>query len=138
MNIVLNCAAKKGLGAFNVYKEGFESYYSVFKVGSREERLKGYILGAVLEGLKYAKGIVAHEDLLLINIQNSQIVDWLSFYEDKKEYNYILDVIYDVLDSVDCRVMFVFDKVKSTFKRLEEGPSGLEVSSVSSLLKELE
>lgn len=122
MNIILSCYAVKGKGCFVLEKEGKVFHKEVFSIRkSDESTLKEYTFEAILKGLKYARTLVNHEDLLLIELHNTHLVKWLNGQTDYKGYEVYLDSIFSLIETLDCRYLFSKTDVKKAKKVLSEG-----------------
>ena len=139
MNYRLSVATvrTKGKHGFVLEKGGYSLVTRVTRLKSLN--IKEDILSILAEGLLSAKGFVEHEDTLYIEIQNVHLYNWLSGMVDYKDYAEGLDKIFDILDSIDCRYKFVFEKNPYAKKVVEKIPlDDIKGSSVSDVLNELE
>lgn len=110
MNYRLSCATDR-VGKKNGYvleKQGIELCSSFFKPVN--DNIKDNILETVYRGLKSAGLYVSHDDILLIEIQNMHLFNWLSGLVEYKGYEGYLDKVFEVLEGIDCRYRFVFEK----------------------------
>lgn len=71
--------------------------------------IKENALRQVYFGLKACKNLVSHLDILIVEVQNSQIYNWLDGSIEYKEYTHWLDKIFEVLELLDCRYNFYFN-----------------------------
>ncbi len=110
MNYRLSCAADRKLGkcGFTLECGGSEVYSEVFKCVS--ENLKECIFEAIYRGIRASRRFVKHEDIIRIEVQNNTACQWLSGYTEHKEYTEYISKIFDVLESMDCRYIFVYEK----------------------------
>ena len=129
MNIRLSCVAdvKKYKGAFIIYKGGRAEVSNVFAIPNKgfESKLKEYTFESLIRGLRNVRGMVNHDDLLLIELPNGHMVDWLNGKKEYKGYNEYLDIVSEIMDTLDCRYLFTKSSVKDA-KRLID----LEVTKV--------
>lgn len=130
-NYRLSIASMRGI----VQKHGFiiESHgrtleSSVSAISSLN--LKSDLLKVLEAGLRSARSMVKHEDILYIEIPNQHLTNWLSGRVEYKKYSEELDAVFNVLESVDCRYKFMYVKnsyatelVKNTKVFLNEGSS---------------
>lgn len=70
--------------------------------------IKKETLIVLKKGLLAIRGMVKHEDLVLIEISNQHLHRWLDERIDYKGYNKELDDVFSVLETLDCRYRFVF------------------------------
>lgn len=123
MNIILSCGAdrKKSRGAFIISKGGKreveESFFIPYKSG--DETLKEYLFESLIRGLRRVRSEVQHEDLLLIELPNGHMVEWLNGSKEYKDYSKYLDEVVDIIDTIDCRYLFTKSNVKNVKKLLE-------------------
>lgn len=129
MNIRLSCAAsrrEKRLG-FTINKEGRCVDSGLYRLVS--DNFKVDMLEALYQGILRSKKYVSHEDLLVIEVQNSHLADWLKGNKDSKGYEEYLDRVFNVLETIDCRYNFVYVEKPSVMKQL----SRMEFPKVSSV-----
>ena len=123
MNIKLSCTADKkmGRGAYIIYKGGKRVVSESFSIKGMGESstLKEYVFVAVTKALLSVRNIVNHEDLLLIELPNNHMVEWLNGSKEYKGYNKYLDEISDIIDTIDCRYLFTKSDVNEVKKMLE-------------------
>lgn len=117
MNILLECYTKGSKGAIILLKDGKVCFEDVFVIRGTDGSLKKDMLHTIYKGLKVSRDFISHDDLLMVCVQNSTLVQWLSKLEEKKDYIDELALVYDVLDSLDCKVMFS-DKLGKRVKSL--------------------
>lgn len=138
MNIILSCYANKGKASFVLEKSGRVIDKEVFSVPLDDKvYLKEFIFEAIIRGLKSARNVVEHEDLLLIGVQNNHVADWLNGHKEVKDYAYYLDDIFKIIDTMDCRYRFSCTSVAKAKKALEEGVSKVKLDSAVSLFKDM-
>lgn len=108
MNYRLSCGVNRSIckSGFVLELNGKEIASSVFKCPT--DNIKECILEAVYRGFRYTRGIIKHKDLLIIEIQNSHLCDWLSGKIEYKGYLNYMDKILDELEYMDCRYKFMF------------------------------
>lgn len=132
MNIVLNCHANKGKGAYTLSKGGrviaSEVFIIPFKAGGT---LKEYVLEVIIKGLKRSRGEVSHEDLLLIGLNNNTLASWLNGQVDPKGYESYFDRVFEILETIDCRYLFAKSNINNVKKLLDTEKTKVEVSGVS-------
>lgn len=134
MNVVLTCYAKKGKGSFTIEREGKTVYKDVFNINKVGVTLKEYIFEVITKGLKVARTFINHDDLLLICLQNGHMVEWLNGSKDYKDYSKYLDVVYDIIDTLDCKYLFTLSNVKKAKDIIGCDVVKDELTGVSSLL----
>jgi hypothetical protein len=122
MNIVLSCYANREKASFVLEKGGKVVNKEVFPVLKEGKTyLKEYIFESIIRGLKHARNVVNHDDLLLIGVQNSHVAEWLNGQKEYKGYEYYLDEISDIIETLDCRYLFGHTSVRKAKLALKEG-----------------
>jgi hypothetical protein len=104
--------------------------------------IKENALEYIAKGLRFAAASVKHNDKLQIEVQNRHLVDWLMKGTDNNEYSAFLDVIFGIIENMDCEYRFIYeDKPRAKAGTL----SGVVVTdvvsssvSIESLMQELE
>lgn len=140
MNIkVSSCInRKKGASKVEVSAEGKSLKSQVVRVGSNESP-KDVILSMLTKGLRLCRGIVKHEDILYIEVQNRHLCDWLTGAREHIGFSDGMDGLFEVLESLDCRYRFVFVEKPSCRVYEGEGLFGkVEGSSVESAFEGME
>lgn len=138
MNIVLSCYANKGKASFVLEKGGKVINKEVFSLNKNgKEHLKEFIFEAIIRGLKNTRPAVRHEDLLLIKVQNSNIVDWLNGGKEYKGYESYLDDIFSIVETLDCRYLFSYMSVEKAKKLLESDIDKVKLENVFSAFEGL-
>jgi len=102
------------------------------------DNLKESVLDCIYHALKEVKPLVKHEDVVIVEVQNAHLVDWLSGLVEYKGYEKELDLVFEVLESIDCRYRFVFCKTPFIKKYLRgmELTETLKTSSIKDLMGE--
>ena len=137
MNCRLSCGANRKLKKIGyTYEVGGRIEDSgVFKTVSTN--MKENILESITRGMKACRGKVHHEDLLIIEVQNQHLAQWLSGEVTYKGYEDYLDRLFDVLESMDCRYKFMFVPKPYALSFIENNNIKKEqMSSISSLMGE--
>lgn len=138
MNIVLSCYANKGKASFVLEKGGKIINKEVFSLNKNgKKHLKEFIFESIIRGLKNARSVVSHENLLLIGVQNSHVADWLNGKKEYKGYESYLDDISDIIETLDCRYLFSYTSVAKARKLLETDVDKVKLENVSSVFENL-
>lgn len=138
MNIVLSCYANKGLASCVLEKGGRVVSKEVFQVNKEEKvHLKEYIFESIIKGLKHARKVVEHEDLLLIGVQNVHVAEWLNGQKEYKGYESYLDRISDILETLDCRYLFSNTGAKKAKNILKEGVPEEKLERATDIFKDM-
>ena len=137
MNCRLSCGANRKIHKIGfTYEVGGKVIESgVFKTVST--KMKENILEAIIRGMKACRNKIHHEDLLIIEVQNQHLAQWLSGEITYKGYEDYLDRMFDVLESMDCRYKFMFVPKPYALSFIENNDiKKQQMSSISSLMEE--
>lgn len=74
------------------------------------DNIKVNALNQLKVGLMACKNLVSHDDILSIEVQNTHLCDWLNGRVAHKDYIGQLSDVFDVLETIDCRYRFLFNK----------------------------
>ena len=139
MNYRLSTATLRVKGKHGYVLEHAGKTVAVRVSKTKSSNIKEDILMVITEGLREARSYVKHEDILYIEVQNIHLQQWLSGMVEYKEYSKYLDDVFEVLESMDCRYKFVFEKepyakqvVSKTSLSIDQG------SSLSDIISEFE
>lgn len=139
MNIVLSCYAKKGKASFVLEKEGKVVSKDVFSVNQRGVlNYKSCLLEGITAGLRHSKDTVNHDDLLLIVVPSPYVAEWLSGKREQKGYELYIERVFEVLEMVDCRYMFVEADAKKAKQLINKGIDSAPMRSALSVMEGLE
>ena len=97
-----------GKNCYTVEKGGSVLKNQVFRFSG--DNIKENALECVYRGLKAVSGIVTHDDVVLIEVQNIHLCEWLMGMKEYDGYNEKLDKVFEVLEGMDCRYRFVLEK----------------------------
>lgn len=137
MNCRLSCGANRKAGkiAYTYEIQGIIKKAGVYKIVSTN--VKENVLEAIIRGMKGCKDLVSHDDLLIIEVQNQHLAQWLSGEITYKGYEEYLDRLFDTLESMDCRYKFMYIKHPYALSYLETHKvNKTKMSSISSLMEE--
>ena len=108
MNYRLSIGVNRPIGkkCFVLERKGMELDSKILSNSSRNIKIE--LLSVLAKGLMSCRSYVKHEDILYIELQNREILSWLSGLEEYKGYEDELDSVYEILESLDCRYSFLF------------------------------
>lgn len=137
MNLKLSvyCSRPKGVSGFAIYENGRVTDSKVDSVLS--DNIKENVLLALTKGLRACRGVVSHDDILYIEIQNQHLCSWLSGCVEYKGYSSYLDEAFSVLESLDCRYKFMFVGKPTCKALVEEGKAEVKGMSVENAFSDL-
>lgn len=103
------------------------------------DNIKENALECISQGLSAVKNIVAHEDLLLIEVQNCHLCRWLDGSIENKSYSAGLDKVFAQIESIDCRYRYsMVAKPLAKFYMAGKDFTKLETVGVDDLMAEFE
>ena len=103
------------------------------------DSIKENVLQTLYQGFLACRGVLTHDDILVIEIQNRHVHSWLSGLVDYDEYGAYLDKVFDVLETLDCRYKFFFtDKPFAKQYAKKRNFTREKMSSVADLMSEFE
>lgn len=120
MNYRLSCYADRRVNKLCILLESEGKIIEKEVVKTSNTNLKVCMLESIHKGIKIARNLVKHKDLLIIEAQNNHLVEWLNGRSEYKGYEEFLDLVYSELESVDCRYRFVYNDMKVAKKVLNE------------------
>lgn len=139
MNCRLSCGSNRKIGkiGFTYEVAGKIEKAGVFRTVS--SNAKENMLEAIIKGMKACRDSVSHEDLLVIEVQNQHLAQWLSGEIAYKGYEEYLDRLFDTLESMDCRYKFMYVPKPFALSYISSHDIDKEkMSSMSSLMEEFE
>lgn len=74
------------------------------------DNIKKNILQTVHKGLRDVRRFVTHNSVIVIEIQNRHLAQWLDGETESSGYEEELGNIFELLESIDGRYMIVFEK----------------------------
>lgn len=109
MNRILSVAYRSDIRkvCYVVEERGREIFSDVFAMRGNDKESQ---IEALKKGLLKCKGIVKHEDLLVIQVGGTYLIKWLEEENPNPEYREILDEYFDILESIDCRYTYALCK----------------------------
>ena len=101
--------------------------------------IKENALQVVLQGLRACRNKVSHNDILLIEVQNVHLCNWLNGLKEYEGYNVWLDKIFELIETLDCRYLFYFNKKPFAKDYIKgKGVTKVEVSSIDDMMSDFE
>lgn len=108
----------KGKACYVLELGGREIDSKIQKIKSRN--IKEEALNILEIGLRSCRSIVKHDDILIIDIQNRHLHQWLDESVEYNGYNESLDKVFDTLDTLDCRYRFSFNPKTYALKYIDK------------------
>ena len=138
MNILLSVNARNE-------KNGYEFGYVIKKQGKTvaehtsirtdkgRDSLKTLQLEEIIDGLAKLRGLVEHEDVLTIEIENRWVYEWLELEREQQKYIQYTDKVFDILDTLDCKYRFLHNETPQVNLLLDMGVQKERVKLLSSV-----
>lgn len=138
MNILLSVNARNE-------KNGYEFGYVIKKQGKTvaehtsirtdkgRDSLKTLQLEEIIDGLAKLRGLVEHEDVLTIEIENRWVYEWLELEREQQKYIQYTDKVFDILDTLDCKYRFLHNETPQVNLLLDKGVQKEKVKLLSSV-----
>lgn len=99
--------------------------------------IKENALSIIYQGIKSCSLLLEHEDILVIEVQNRNLCDWLNDEVEYKDYFTYLYKVFAVLELLDCRYLFHFVKNPLAKKYMKgKGLTQMEFSAVDDMMSE--
>lgn len=139
MNYRLSCMADrvKGLCGYVIESKGVELEREVFNFTGTN--IKENALKTIYKGLRKIKKYMTHEDIMVIEVQNVHLAEWISGLVEYKGYQELLESVFYELESIDCQYRVLFERnpyAKSILS--QDNKTKICASSVSDVMEGLE
>lgn len=138
MNVLLSVNARNE-------KNGYELGYVIKKQGKTvaehtsirtdkgRDSLKTLQLEEIINGLAKLRGLVEHEDVLTIEMENRWVYEWLELEREQQKYIQYIDKVFDILDTLDCKYRFLHNETPQVNLLLDMGVQKERVKLLSSV-----
>lgn len=138
MNVLLSVNARNE-------KNGYEFGYVIKKQGKTvaehtsirtdkgRDNLKTLQLEEIIDGLAKLRGLVEHEDVLTIEMENRWVYEWLELEREQQKYIQYTDKVFDILDTLDCKYRFLHNETPQVNLLLDKGVQKEKVKLLSSV-----
>lgn len=138
MNYLISTYANRvnGKNCYTIESKGKVIKSKVFRFTG--DNIKENALECICKALLEIQNLVSHDDILIIEVQNVHLTEWLDGMKEYKGYETGLDKVFDVLEYIDCRYRFKLNK--NPYAKLI-GTNDItkeQYTSSSDLFKELE
>lgn len=95
--------------------------------------LKTLQLEEIIDGLAKLRGLVEHDDVLTIEIENRWVYEWLELEREQQKYIQYIDKVFDILDTLDCKYRFLHNETPQVNLLLDRGVQKEKVKLLSSV-----
>lgn len=138
MNVLLsvNARNKKNGYVFGyvIKKQGKTvAEHTSIRTDKGRDSLKTLQLEEVINGLAKLRGLVEHEDILTIEIENRWVYEWLELEREQQKYIQYTDKVFDILDTLDCKYRFLHNETPQVNLLLDMGVQKEKVKLLSSV-----
>lgn len=97
------------------------------------DSLKTLQLEEIINGLAKLRGLVEHDDVLTIEIENRWVYEWLELEREQQKYIQHIDKVFDILDTLDCKYRFLHNETPQVNLLLDMGVQKERVKLLSSV-----
>ena len=138
MNVLLSVNARNEkygyLFGYVIKKQGrtVGEHISIRADKSRDS-LKTLQLDEIINGLAKLRGLVGHEDVLTIEMENRWVYEWLELEREQQKYIQYIDKVFDILDTLDCKYRFLHNETPQVNLLLDKGVQKEKVKLLSSI-----
>lgn len=138
MNVLLsvNARNKKNGYVFGyvIKKQGKTvAEHTSIRTDKGRDSLKTLQLEEIIDGLAKLRGLVEHEDVLTIEIENRWVYEWLELEREQQKYIQYTDKVFDILDTLDCKYRFLHNETPQVNLLLDKGVQKEKVKLLSSV-----
>lgn len=138
MNVLLSVNARNKKSGY-VYgyvikKQGKTvAEHTSIRTDKGRDSLKTLQLEEIINGLAKLRGLVEHEDVLTIEMENRWVYEWLELEREQQKYIQYIDKVFDILDTLDCKYRFLHNETPQVNLLLDRGVQKEEVKLLSSV-----
>lgn len=138
MNVLLSVNArneKNGyIFGYVIKKQGKTvAEHTSIRTDKGRESLKTLQLEEIIDGLAKLRGLVEHEDVLTIEMENRWVYEWLELEREQQKYIQYIDKVFDILDTLDCKYRFLHNETPQVNLLLDMGVQKERVKLLSSV-----
>lgn len=138
MNVLLSVNARnenKGyVFGYVIKKQGKTvAEHTSIRTDKGRDSLKTLQLEEIINGLAKLRGLVEHEDVLTIEIENRWVYEWLELEREQQKYIQYIDKVFDILNTLDCKYRFLHNETPQVNLLLDRGVQKEKVKLLSSI-----
>lgn len=138
MNVLLSVNARNEKNGYVfgyvIKKQGKTvAEHTSIKTNKGRDSLKILQLEEIINGLAKLRGLVEHEDVLTIEIENRWVYEWLELEREQQKYIQYTDKVFDILDTLDCKYRFLHNETPQVNLLLDMGVQKERVKLLSSV-----
>lgn len=138
MNVLLSVNARNEKNGYVfgyvIKKQGKTvAEHTSIRTDKGRDSLKTLQLEEIINGLAKLRGLVEHEDVLTIEIENRWVYEWLELEREQQKYIQYTDKVFDILDTLDCKYRFLHNETPQVNLLLDKGVQKERVKLLSSV-----
>lgn len=138
MNVLLSVNARNEKNGYVfgyvIKKQGKTvAEHTSIRTNKGRDSLKILQLEEIINGLAKLRGLVEHEDVLTIEIENRWVYEWLELEREQQKYIQYTDKVFDILDTLDCKYRFLHNETPQVNLLLDMGVQKERVKLLSSV-----
>lgn len=138
MNVLLSVNARNEKNGYVfgyvIKKQGKTvAEHTSIRTDKGRDSLKTLQLEEIIDGLAKLRGLVEHEDVLTIEMENRWVYEWLELEREQQKYIQYTDKVFDILDTLDCKYRFLHNETPQVNLLLDKGVQKERVKLLSSV-----
>lgn len=138
MNVLLSVNARNEKNGYVfgyvIKKQGKTvAEHTSIRTDKGRDSLKTLQLEEIIDGLAKLRGLVDHDDILTIEIENRWVYEWLKLEREQQKYIQQIDKVFDILDTLDCKYRFLHNETPQVNLLLNKGVQKEKVKLLSSI-----
>lgn len=138
MNVLLSVNARNEKNGYVfgyvIKKQGKTvAEHTSIRTDKGRDSLKTLQLEEIIDGLAKLRGLVEHDDVLTIEMENRWVYEWLELEREKQKYIQQIDKVFDILDTLDCKYRFLHNETPQVNLLLDKGVQKEKVKLLSSV-----
>lgn len=138
MNVLLSVNARneknRYVFGYVIKKQGKTvAEHTSIRTDKGRDSLKILQLEEIIDGLAKLRGLVEHDDVLTIEIENRWVYEWLELEREQQKYIQYTDKVFDILDTLDCKYRFLHNETPQVNLLLDRGVQKEKVKLLSSV-----
>lgn len=138
MNVLLSVNARNEKNGYVfgyvIKKQGKTvAEHTSIRTDKERDSLKTLQLEEIIDGLAKLRGLVEHEDVLTIEMENRWVYEWLELEREQQKYIQQIDKVFDILDTLDCKYRFLHNETPQVNFLLDKGVQKEKVKLLSSV-----
>lgn len=138
MNVLLSVNARNEKNGYVfgyvIKKQGKTvAEHTSIRTDKGRDSLKTLQLEEIIDGLAKLRGLVEHDDVLTIEIENRWVYEWLELEREQQKYIQYIDKVFDILDTLDCKYRFLHNETPQVNLLLDMGVQKERVKLLSSV-----